>query len=336
MKNYPNIWQKKSLLSYLLLPASGLYRLIIVLRKWLYKKTIKKTVYFSVPVIVVGNITIGGTGKTPLVSWLVKFLRENGWHPGIVSRGYGGKAQIYPQEVSFKSKASEVGDEPLLLARQTMCPVIVDPQRVRAVRTLLETKRCDVVVSDDGLQHYALGRDLEIAVVDGKRRYGNTFCLPAGPLREPQARLKKVDFIVVNQEKNETHTNIDTYTMCYQFEKLHRVNNPQTTQTFQDFQKQTVHAVAGIGNPQRFFQTLREFGLEIIEHVFPDHFNYKPPDLQFADEGVIIMTEKDAVKCMNFANDKMWYLPISAVPDAAFIRDLRKRLSQLREYALPI
>jgi tetraacyldisaccharide 4'-kinase len=295
------IWQTKNTLAYLLLPLSFLYRTIIAIRKWLYQKKIKKTTTFPVPVIVVGNITVGGTGKTPLVIWLANFLRQHGYHPGIVSRGYGAKALQYPMTVMPESDPSLVGDEPLLIVRNTQCPMVVDPQRVRAVKKLLLDTRCDIVISDDGLQHYALGRAIEMVVVDGARKFGNEFCLPAGPLREPIARLNTVNFVITNGVEQKL---IPT--------SFRRVNNSTIVQTVNDFKNKTIHAVAGIGYPPRFFNLLRELGLTIIEHSFPDHHKFQATDLIFSEDAIIVMTEKDAVKCEKFAQDTVWYLAVEA------------------------
>ncbi|MDF2868209.1 MAG: lipid-A-disaccharide kinase, partial [Gammaproteobacteria bacterium] len=215
------LWYGHNKLVYLLLPFSWLYRLIIALRRYGYKKDIFKSFTASVPVIVVGNITVGGTGKTPLVVALAHFLKQQGYKPGIVSRGYGGQAESYPKFVNANSNPLQVGDEPLLIAKNTHCPVVVDPKRVRAVQTLLYRFACDIVISNDGLQHYALARTIEIAVIDGARRFGNAHCLPAGPLREPITRLRTIDFIVCNGK-----TQADEYVMNLAAKRFMNVAKP--------------------------------------------------------------------------------------------------------------
>lgn len=315
------LWYKHHKLAYLLLPLSWLYRFVTVLRRYGYKKGIFKSFTAPVPVIVVGNITVGGTGKTPLVIALAHFLRQQGYKPGIVSRGYGGQTASYPWPVDANDNPLQVGDEPLLIAKNTHCPVIVDPKRVRAVQALLYLYACDIIISDDGLQHYALARTIEIAVIDGSRRFGNGYCLPAGPLRESTARLKTVNFRVANGQAC-----ADEYTMKLALKSLKNIALPDQSKTLNDFTGQMVHAVAGIGNPQRFFKALREHGITLIEHEFPDHHAYQPKDLQFKDNLPIIMTEKDAVKCAVFAKPDCWYLAVEAKLDDEFWLNLNNRL----------
>lgn len=309
-----NFWYRKNLFSYFLLPLSFLYRAITAARKFLYKTKLKKITNFNVPVIIVGNITVGGTGKTPLVIWLANFLKQQGYKPGIVSRGYGGKSAQYPVIVTANSDPKVVGDEPLLIVRNAQCPMVVDPNRVQAVKQLLAGTDCNIVISDDGLQHYALGRDVEIVVVDGERKFGNQFCLPAGPLREPISRLNSVDFVITN--------GIEQKLMPASFRQ---VNNPSINQSVNYFKNKTIHAVAGIGNPQRFFNSLRELGLNIIEHPFPDHYFFQSHDVNFGDE-VVVVTEKDAVKCEKFAGDNVWCLAVRAELPEKFKTDLLSKL----------
>jgi len=304
------IWYEGHLAQYFLLPFSYCFRAIVVLRRWLYKKNFLKTKHFNVPVIVVGNITVGGTGKTPFVIWLVDTLKSQGFKPGIVSRGYGGKASSYPVAVEVDSDAAVVGDEALLLARRLQCPVIVDPRRVNAVQTLLDKYDCDIVVSDDGLQHTALGRSVEIAIIDGDRRFGNGFCLPAGPLREHPNRLKDVDLVISNGDAKEGE-----HAMRLVSDDMRNVADPSITQSITYLQGKPLIAVAGIGNPDRFFNTLRSHGLEFIENVFPDHHQFNKNDFELLGDKFIIMTEKDAVKCMGLVNENAWTLPVTAEVD---------------------
>ncbi len=313
---------KLNLLTVLLLPFSVIFRIITAFRRFLYRVGIKKTTHFPVPVIVIGNITVGGTGKTPLVIWLAEKLKKFGYSVGIVSRGYGVKLTA-PCFVTKGQKASKVGDESLLIAERTNCPVVIYSKRVKAVQALLDKYDCDIVISDDGLQHYAMDRDIEVAVIDGERQLGNGFCLPAGPLREPVSRLKEVDFVVQNNGcKNE-----ENYTMHLKPQPLTSVVNLTYCLDLDKLSGQIVHAVAGIGNPNRFFQTLRELGLQFIEHSFPDHYDYKYSDIDFGQNEIVIMTEKDAVKCRNFADDRHWFLPVSAEMDEAFLKDILFRLN---------
>lgn len=261
-----------------------------------------------VPVLVVGNITVGGTGKTPLVIALVQAAQRRGLKVAVVSRGFGGKTNQYPQIVSADSDALQAGDEPVLIARRTGVPVILDPDRRNALEVAIREHQPDLVISDDGLQHYALPRSAEIIVVDGQRGLGNGHCLPEGPLREPASRLKEVDFVVSSgggwsgahpmiMEPGPMENLADGSTLSHG-EFLRR--SPQ------------VHAVAGIGNPKRFFNLLNILGLSIKPHVFPDHHAFQPADLGFSDGLPVLMTEKDAVKCAPFAEPHWWFLPVKA------------------------
>lgn len=282
-------------------PFSVVYRFIISIRLLLYRIGVFKTCYFPVPTIIVGNITIGGTGKTPLVIYLARLFKQHGYRPGLVSRGYKGTASQYPIWVRHTSDPAIVGDEPLLLYRHTACPTVVDPKRTRAVATLLAETDCNVILSDDGLQHYALGRSLEIAVVDGQNRFGNQLYLPAGPLREPIRRLKTVDFIVVNGAAQ-----LGEWAMQLNINTFYSLVHPHHQVLPTAFRGKKLHAVAGIGNPQRFFQALRQLGLDIITHPFPDHYAFQARDFDYGADAIILLTEKDAVKCTNFADERFW------------------------------
>lgn len=301
-----NGWYRRSPWLLLLTPLSLLYRITITLRHLLYRAGLLKTHRLPVPVIVVGNLAVGGTGKTPLVAWLAEYLAQAGHRPGIVSRGYGGQASHWPQQVRPDSDPAMVGDEAVLLARNSGCPMAVGPDRVAAARSLLEYSDCDLILSDDGLQHYALQRDIEIAVIDGVRRFGNGFCLPAGPLREPVKRLARADLVVVNGLGNR-----DEYPMQMRLSGVRELQGGGAARDLQSFRGQSVHAVAGIGNPQRFFAALRQAGLRLDEHVFPDHHPFTPEDLEFGDNRPVIMTEKDAVKCRDFGLRNGWYAPVT-------------------------
>jgi tetraacyldisaccharide 4'-kinase len=320
------IWQKKNFLAYLLSPLSFIYGSFIFLRRKLYQMRLLKINYLSVPVIVVGNITIGGTGKTPVVIKLADFLKEKGWRPGIISRGYGANTQHFPCLVHQNSNAREVGDEPLLIARHTACPTIIDPNRSRGAKSLLKRSNCNIVISDDGLQHLSLGRNIEIIVIDGKRRFGNNLCLPAGPLREPASRLNSVDFIV---SKEIAKTNEFKLSLIPDY--FYPLIQPKNKQTAEHFKDKKLHAVAGIGNPGQFFNTLRKLGLKIIEHPFPDHYLFKPRDFNYGNEAVIVMTEKDAVKCVGFVDARLWCLKTKTELDSNFLNAIHNRITLINK-----
>ncbi|MDR3477728.1 MAG: tetraacyldisaccharide 4'-kinase [Gammaproteobacteria bacterium] len=307
----------------LLSPLSWIFRGIVALRRNLYRSSILKTYHFSAPVIVVGNITVGGTGKTPFVIWLAHFLKEQGFRPGIVSRGYGGTKNRIPNFVHEGSLVSEVGDEAVLLSRRTGCPVVIGVNRVDAVKALLAKTDCDIVISDDGLQHYRLGRQLEIAIVDGVRRFGNQRFLPAGPLREPISRLAEMDFVVSQQQ-----TLPGEYQMSLSGDYLVSVIDSSQQKPLSDFNLASVRGVAAIGDPKRFFGKLRSVGMVVTEHVFPDHYLYQKKDIDFQDALPVVMTEKDAVKCEKLADERHWYIPVKVRMDDLFKTRLLEKLSK--------
>ena len=315
------LWYGGDPLAVLLAPLSWLYRLALACRRLMYSAGILPVSRLAVPVIVVGNLTLGGTGKTPLVIWLARYLQARSYKPGIVSRGYGRVTQRQPRRVEPDGDPALAGDEPVLLAQRTGCPVMVAPDRVKAAQTLLRQTECDVLLCDDGLQHTGLARDVEIAVIDGERRFGNGYCLPAGPLREPRARLSTVDLIVANGRAS-----TGEYLMEY-------TNLPVTSldggeeRELSHFRQQAVHAVAAIGNPARFFSMLRRNGITIEAHAFPDHHGFRRAELEFGDGAPVLMTEKDAVKCRDFRLDNAWYVPI----DATLPETFEKKLLQLLE-----
>ena len=298
-------WYSKNTLSKVLRPLSLLFCGVVAVRKTLYSLKILKSTKLNVPVIVVGNITVGGTGKTPLVIWIVNFLKESGFTPGIVSRGYMGRATSWPQQVRPDSDPVIVGDEAILISRQSGCPMAAGPNRVEAAQALLKYSNCDIIVSDDGLQHYALQRTIEVVVIDGVRRFGNGLCLPAGPLREAVNRIDKADFLVTNGIASQGE-----FAMRYSGKKLVNLLESNSIINLADFKNKKVHAVSAIGNTNRFYEYLRSQGLAVVEHSFPDHYMYKESDLLFDDDLAIIMTEKDAVKCQRYSIDNCWYLPI--------------------------
>ncbi len=320
--NIESVWYQRRLLSYLLWPFSWIYRAVMAVRRWSYHCGMRKTVRFPAPVIVVGNISVGGTGKTPLVVSLADKLKQNGWRPGIVSRGYGGSATRRPQRVTPDSDPLLVGDESVLLARKTGCPMVVCRDRAAAAATLLNHDDCNIILSDDGLQHLALGRTIEIAVLDGERRLGNGFCLPAGPLRESARRLKSVDFIV-----NNGFDQAGEWRMDLRPEKIYQLVDPSRRLSVGERNGSPIHAVAGIGHPQRFFKALEKAGFNVIPHAFPDHYLFQKSDLDFNDHALIIMTEKDAIKCLPFADERFWCLPVRAELSANFFTQLQLKLS---------
>lgn len=294
----------------LLFPLSGLFAGVVALRRQLFEKDILKAIRLPVPVVVVGNITAGGTGKTPLIVWLAHRLARAGRRPGIITRGYGGSSRAIT-EVRPDSDPSSLGDEAVLLARRSGCPVWRGADRVAAGRALLVAHPdCDCLLSDDGLQHYRLARDVEIAVIDGSRGFGNALPLPAGPLREPVDRLQTVDAIVVHGRAAAGLPG--GHSMRLVGSRIAHMVERHRTQDLDRWSGRRVHAVAGIGHPPRFFDALRERGLEPIEHAFADHHAYAAADLDFGDDLPVIMTEKDAVKCFPFAKADWWYLPVEA------------------------
>ncbi len=321
-----DLWYDKHFLSLLLTPVSWLYTAIVSMRRLAYASGILPVQHVSVPVIVVGNITVGGNGKTPLIIWLTEFLKDKGFQPGVVSRGYGGTVKQWPQQVRPDSDPAFVGDEPVLIAQRTLCPIAISPDRYSAAKALIEYTECDVLLCDDGLQHYGLNRDIEIVVTDGNRRFGNGRCLPAGPLREPVGRLKTVDMVVSNGSEA-----INEYLMEYITLKPRSLKNEEQECDIESFAGQSVHAIAAIGNPDRFFLFLRSRQINIIKHIFPDHYQYQPEDLLFDDDLPVVMTEKDAVKCRRFAGDNFWYLPIKAKLTNAFQHRLTILLKEITD-----
>ncbi len=319
-------WYSNTMWVKALTPLSYLYQVLAsVRRNWLTKRPVWKS---PVPLIVVGNIAVGGTGKSPLVIGIVQYLKELGLRPGVVSRGYGGKSNHYPKEVTSTTSASIVGDEPLMIYKRTGVPVVVGPDRVSATRQLLAHHDCDLVVSDDGLQHYALGRDVEIAVIDGARGLGNGLCLPAGPLREPASRLAEVDLVVINGEDSVLRLAGATNSLTMQLKPIRLVNMLSGKgQPVDLLEGKTVHAVAGISHPERFFKTLGSLGIVVIPHEFPDHHTFTIDDVSFDDNMPVLMTEKDAVKIerLGFSEDLYWYLEVEACFDKEKIDTLLKR-----------
>lgn len=312
-----------------LVPLAVVFGALVSVRRTLFRLGVLRTQRMPVAVIVVGNITVGGSGKTPLTAALARALAERGWRPGIVSRGHGrAKTRSTPIVVAPDADPGEVGDEPLLLARTGM-PVVVAADRVAAARALVAARpQCNVIVADDGLQHYRLARDFEIAVVDAMRGLGNGWQLPAGPLREPAERLDEVDAIValVMGGASPSWSGQNAWQMTLVGDTFHRVCDPAQTQPASAFAGVGVHAVAGIGNPERFFAQLRSLRIAATGHAFPDHHCFVPGDLELPAARVILMTEKDAVKCAAFADERCWYLPVHAHIDPALVARIEEAL----------
>lgn len=317
-------WGRRGAIAWLLWPASLLFGVVVFCRRLAFRLHLMSSHKAGIPVIVVGNITVGGSGKTPLVLHIAELLRQAKWKPGIVSRGHGGNADG-PRAVTIASDPAEVGDEPVVLARRSGCPVWVGADRPLACRLLREANpECDVIVTDDGLQHYALARDLEICVLDA-RGFGNGFLLPAGPLREPRSRLRSVDAIVRHDTQWEM-SGPQGYAMTLQGETLVNLADASDRRPAKSFAGQKVHAVAGIGDPNRFFLQLGRLGLKVVPHPFPDHHPFRAEDLAFGDGLPVVMTEKDAVKCKRFIQAHFWTFPVSAAVDPALQRWLLEKL----------
>jgi len=319
-----NQWQRNTGLTLLLTPLSWLYCGLVAMRKLAYARGWKPSVRLPVPVIVVGNITVGGAGKTPFSAWLADLLKKQGYRPGIISRGYGGSHSGEPLPVDADNDPAVAGDEPVLLARRSGCPVVICRDRVAAARLLLDQTRCDVIIADDGLQHLRLQRDMEVVIIDGKRGLGNKKCIPSGPLREKPDKLHEVDFVVFNGADHAGRWNMQLVG-----ESLVALAEQKTRKPLAQLQGRAVHAVAGIGNPQRFFQALRDAGLRVTEHPFPDHYRFRAEDLDFGDALPLIMTEKDAVKCEGFARKNWWYLPVTAQPDPLLGEAILTKLKEI-------
>jgi tetraacyldisaccharide 4'-kinase len=312
-------WSSYTLWHILLVPFSWIFLAVISVRKSLYRLGWLKSTCLSAPVIVVGNITVGGTGKTPLVIWLAEQLQLAGFKPGIISRGYGGTSKLAPA-VFASSNPLQVGDEPVLIARRTACPMFVGANRVEAGQALLQgNPQCNVIISDDGLQHYALQREIEIALVNSNIQFGNQLLLPAGPLRENLSRLQSVDAIVDSGNGVAFDVNFKLamqapmFNMTLQGEHFKSINEPETKQPASYFADKNLVAIAGIGNPERFFNKLSGLGLQFERKAFADHHVFTEQDLMQFSGKTILMTEKDAVKCSTFTSSDAWYLPVVAL-----------------------
>ncbi|MEX0604186.1 MAG: tetraacyldisaccharide 4'-kinase [Marinobacter sp.] len=304
---------------WLLWPLAWLYRVVAERRKQRSLASLALNQSLRVPVIVVGNITAGGTGKSPLTAWLVDALQREGWHPVILTRGYGGRAEQYPLKVTDSTPANVAGDEPVMLATMTGCPVVVDPRRFRGAQWAVEQQLGDILVCDDGLQHYQLPRQLEIAVFDGERGIGNGAPIPVGPLREPVSRLAEVDFVVFNGAPATPLpvAQLNTYVMRLEPRVLRHLDSGETRE-LDWLEGKRVRAVAGIGNPSRFFNTLKALGAKVQGISFSDHHRFRQNDLDVEPGQILVMTAKDAVKCQGFAHERCWVLEVAATMPPSF------------------
>lgn len=332
----PAFWQQRSGLALLLMPVSFVFGVLAGLRRALYRKGLLGAVRLSVPVVVVGNIAVGGSGKTPMVEWLVRELATAGWRPGIVSRGYGG-SNAGIGLVRADGDPAVFGDEPVLLARLTGCPVAVGRDRPAAAQALLDAHPdCNLIISDDGMQHYRLARDVEIAVVD-EATMGNRLLLPAGPLREPLSRLAEVDLLVSHSALSAVVRAaagpVAVSPMTLQGNEFRSLRQPELRCKATDFSGRRVHAIAGIGRPERFFAQLQGMGLKVVPHPFPDHHAFTAADLDFAPGEAKLMTSKDAVKCAAFAPDNTWEFPVQAIIGSGAADRILEKLNNGRQTA---
>lgn len=322
---FPNFWRRHGLTAWLLLPLAGLFALLAGARRWMFAKGWLRSQRVSVPVIVVGNVTVGGSGKTPVVLALVQALNRAGWRPGVISRGYGGTVSA-PRSVRPDDDPQVVGDEPLLLARRCDCPVWVGPDRPAVAQALLAANpECRVLISDDGLQHYRLARNMELVVLD-PAGLGNRFPLPAGPMREPLGRIKKAQAVIVHGDPAEAgeleSLGCKAFRMELVADRFWRLGNERALARANQFADRRLHALAGIGRPERFFAQLESMGLVFERHPFPDHHRFTPDNLTVPPGDVLLMTEKDAVKCEGLTQSECWVLRVEAriEPDlAAFV-----------------
>ena len=303
-----------------------LYRSVVQRKRARFLSGDSATYRAPVPVIVVGNITVGGTGKTPLILWLIEQCRAQGVRVGVVSRGYAARPAHFPWTVSATDTAKQAGDEPLLIVQRSGVPLVIAPERAQAVQQLLAEHSLDIILSDDGLQHYGLARDLELVLIDAARGLGNQRCLPAGPLREPAERLQSVDAVLLNGAEQDSHNG---FAMRLQPTEWVHVRSGRREPLSYFPAQQKMHALAGIGNPQRFFKTLEGLNWQPIAHAFADHAQFTAQDLQFPDDLPVVMTEKDAVKCREFAADHCWYLQVAAQPSPAFSDWFAEQLKRL-------
>ncbi|MEA5673188.1 tetraacyldisaccharide 4'-kinase [Pseudomonas sp. MH2] len=310
----------------LLRPLEALYRRVVTRKRARFLSGESASYRAPVPVIVVGNITVGGTGKTPMILWLIEHCRSLGLKVGVVSRGYGAKPPHFPWRVQASQSAVQAGDEPLLIVQRTDVPLMIDPDRSRAVQALLVSEPLDLILCDDGMQHYRLARDLELVLIDAARGLGNGRCLPAGPLREPVERLDDVGAVLHNGATVDPPRGFAFGLRPSALVNL-RTGERRPLEHFPA--GQALHAVAGIGNPQRFFNTLQGLNWQPVPHPFADHAQFDAQSLAFEPPLPLVMTEKDAVKCRDFAGDDWWYLAVDAEPSPSFVAWFDAQLARL-------
>lgn len=310
----------------LLRPLEALYRRVALRKRADYLEGRRQAYRAPVPVVVVGNVTVGGTGKTPMILWLIEHCRARGLKVGVVSRGYGAKPPSLPWRVRAEQNAAQAGDEPLMIVQRCGVPLVIDPDRPAAVRALLAEEPVDLILCDDGLQHYRLARDLELVLIDAARGLGNRRCLPAGPLREPAERLESVDAVLYNGASSDP---AGAFSFVLRPSALVNLRSGERGDLTHFPPGQQVHALAGIGNPRRFFATLEALHWRPVPHAFPDHAAYSAEQLQFSPPLPLLMTEKDAVKCRAFAAADWWYLAVDAQPSPAFVAWFDARLERL-------
>ena len=318
-------YRSTGVVTIILLPLSAVFCALSSIRRGLYRVGLLKQTRLSVPVIIVGNINVGGTGKTPLTIAITQFLQSKGYTPGVICRGYGGTSNHWPQLVTPDSNPEEVGDEAVLISSHCQCPVSAGPDRVKAAQSLIREEQCNIIVSDDGLQHLALMRDIEIVVIDGERRFGNGLCLPAGPLRELPSRLNTVDMVVTNGRAK-----ANEHEMTLRYTSFEDINGKAGSKTPSEFAGTNVEALAGIGNNERFFNTLEELKIAIKRHPYPDHYAYQTNDVMFNSDLPVLMTEKDAVKCKQFSLENAWYLKVNIVLGEEFYQALEGMMAKLK------
>ncbi|KRV75660.1 tetraacyldisaccharide 4'-kinase [Pseudomonas citronellolis] len=310
----------------LLRPLEALYRRVALRKRADYLEGRRQAFRAPVPVVVVGNVTVGGTGKTPMILWLIEHCRARGLKVGVVSRGYGAKPPSLPWRVRAEQGAAQAGDEPLMIVQRCGVPLVIDPDRPAAVRALLAEESLDLILCDDGLQHYRLARDLELVLIDAARGLGNRRCLPAGPLREPAERLESVDAVLYNGASSDP---AGAFSFVLRPSALVNLRSGERRDLTHFPPGQQVHALAGIGNPRRFFATLEALHWRPVPHAFPDHAAYSAEQLQFSPPLPLLMTEKDAVKCRAFAAADWWYLAVDAQPSPAFVAWFDAQLERL-------
>jgi tetraacyldisaccharide 4'-kinase len=324
------LWQRKRLgIFKLFLPLSWLYYVGYRLNRW---RSAWITPYQAdVPVWVIGNLTVGGTGKTPVVIALAAWLKTQGYQPGIISRGYGGsKSGATPVLVPLQGNPQHFGDEPVLIREKTNCPVVICSKRKDAIEFLRKRQQeVDIILSDDGLQHLGFVQDLRLVIIDEALGFGNQHMLPLGPLREPISRLNTMDYILYRSQQSTSSQN--QYRFALQGHKIYQLHDPERTLTPEDLKHKTLHAVAGIGHPQHFFNTLANLGYTYVPHAFPDHHRFTAEDLSFGQDARIIMTEKDAIKCKSLRHTGCWVLSVDAILPQALLDALQKEAADPRE-----